>query len=263
MKNIEFKRLSILLLGLFLLTGLIAQKPDKKYKPKNLNEAISQLDILLTEKDKKEIFDMTENDYIINSHISTGMWIRNNWGLWGGQELAKYFNGLGIYHPDDMSGVILCSYYRSIHNQDYKLDEQVNYYKEYWRKQQEYGVQLKTDTAFARQEKIKYENSIKEENEKLKQTFPIGSKVKAWVDYSFLGRRTEIIGIIKDWREVTSMSKGKLNSADKPEIKFVCLEAKVKVVEFSNNKKRKQVVRQNNMENDELWVNVTFIDKTE
>lgn len=264
MKNHELKRLTILLLGLFILTGLIAQKPDnKKYKPKNLDEAISQLDILLTEKDKKDVYDMTERDYTTNSHFSTGMWIRNNWGLWGGQELAKYFNGLGIYHPDDMSGIILCSYYRHIHNQDYKLDEQVNDYKDYWRKQQEYGVRLKTDTAFATQEKLKYENSIKEENEKLKQAFPIGSKVKAWVDYTFLGRRTEIIGIIEDWREVTSKSKGKLHSADGPEIEFVRLEAKVKVVEFLDNKKRKQVVRQNKMENDELWVNVTLIDKTE
>lgn len=263
MKNHELKRLTILLLGLFILTGLIAQKPDKKYKPRNLDEAISQLDILLTEKDKKDIYDMTEKDYTVNSHFSTGMWIRNNWGLWGGKELAKYFNALGIYHPDDMSGIILCSYYRHIHNQDYKLEEQIKYYQDYWKKSQELGQRLKTDTAFARQERLKFEKSMSEENEKLKQTFPIGSKVKAWVDYNSFGRRTEIIGIVEDWREVTSKSKSKLNSPDGPEIKFVYLEAKVKVIELLDNKKMKQVARQNKMENNVLWVNVTLINKTE
>lgn len=263
MKKHELKQLTNLLLGLFILTGLFAQNPDTKYKPKNLDEAISQLDILLTEKKKKDIYDMTEKDYISNSHFSTGMWIRNNWGLWGGQELAKYFNALGIYHPDDMSGIILCSYYRHIHNQDYKLEEQIKYYQDYWKKSQELGQRLKTDTAFERQEKLKYEISIKEENEKLKQKFPIGSKVNAWVDYTSLGRRTKIIGVVEEWREVTSNSKGNLHLSGGPEIRFVYLEAKVKVIEYIDNKKMKQVIRHNKMENDELWVNVTLIDKTE
>ena len=70
MKNHELKRLTILLLGLFILIGLNAQKTDKNYKPKNLDEAISQLDILLTEKDKKDIFDMTEINYTTSSRLS-------------------------------------------------------------------------------------------------------------------------------------------------------------------------------------------------
>ncbi|WP_243346019.1 DUF6794 domain-containing protein [Parabacteroides sp. FAFU027] len=261
MKNQALKRLTILLFGLFILTGLIAQKPDNKYKPKNLDEAISQLDILLTEKDKKDIYDMTEKDYTTNSHFSTGMWIRNNWGLWGGQELAKYFNGLGIYHPDDMSGIILCSYYRHIHNQDYKLEEQIKYYQDYWKKSQELGQRLKTDTAFARQERIKFEESMREKKEKQKQSFPIGSKIKAWVEYNSVGNRTEIIGTVIEWRYVDE--KGKRLSTDGTYFKLKDVEAKIKVIEFIDKKKKNQVEKQNQMTTDELWVNIGQLEKQE
>jgi hypothetical protein len=62
------------------------------------------------------------------------MWIRNNWRLWGGSRLSKYFNDLGIFHPDDMSGIILNSYHRFLLGQDIKLDDQIDYYKDYWKK---------------------------------------------------------------------------------------------------------------------------------
>ena len=62
-----------------------------------------------------------------------GMRIRNNWGLWKGSPLSEYFNRLGIYHPDDMTGIIFDSYWRKIHHQPIKLKEQVAYYQEYWK----------------------------------------------------------------------------------------------------------------------------------
>jgi hypothetical protein len=261
MKNHKLKRLTILLLGLFILTGLIAQKPDKKYKPKNLEEAISQLDILLTEKDKKNIYDMTEKDYTTNSHFSTGMWIRNNWGLWDGQELSKYFNALGIYHPDDMSGIILCSYYRHIHSQDYKIEEQIKNYQDYWKEFQELGQRLKTDTAFARQERLKFEESVREKKEKQKQSFPTGSKIKAWVDYTSGGLKTQIEGNIVEWREVEE--KGKRISPDGTYFKLKDVEAKIKVTTFIDKTKKKRVEKQNQMTTDELWVNIEQLEKTE
>jgi uncharacterized C2H2 Zn-finger protein len=60
--------------------------------------------------------------------------MRNNWQLWGGSRLSKYFNDKGIYHPDDMSGIILDSYHRNLNGQEIKLDEQVKYYQDYWEK---------------------------------------------------------------------------------------------------------------------------------
>lgn len=31
---------------------------------------------------------MEEREYLVNAHMSTGMWIRNNWGLWQGGQLV-------------------------------------------------------------------------------------------------------------------------------------------------------------------------------
>ena len=68
-------------------------------------------------------------------HMSIGMWMRNNWGLSGGSRLAKWFNTKGIYHPDDMSSIILLSFWRHLNQKPIELDNQIEYYKDYWEKQ--------------------------------------------------------------------------------------------------------------------------------
>lgn len=65
-------------------------------------------------------------------HLGLGMGLRNGWGLWGGSRLAKYFNGMGIFHPDDMSGIILESYVRYLRKEPLRVEEQVDQYKQYW-----------------------------------------------------------------------------------------------------------------------------------
>jgi hypothetical protein len=61
-----------------------------------------------------------------------GMWMRNNWGLWREARLARWFNAQGIEHPDDMSGIILDSFWRHLNGQPLELSEQVAHYKRYW-----------------------------------------------------------------------------------------------------------------------------------
>ena len=77
----------------------------------------------------------TEDD-MTQYHMGLGMWMRNNWGLWGGSRLAAWFNAQGINHPDDMSGIILDSFWRYLNGKPIKLDEQVKYYQGYWKKQE-------------------------------------------------------------------------------------------------------------------------------
>ena len=61
------------------------------------------------------------------------MWIRNSWKLWSRGKLSKYFNSIGVFHPDDMSGIILTSYYRHLKGQDRELEKQVKYYQDFWK----------------------------------------------------------------------------------------------------------------------------------
>lgn len=135
----KIKKITVILLGLIMLTGTVAFSKNKQYKPKNLNEAIAQLDKVNSNKYKKEIFEMTESEYITKSQFSTGLWIRYNWGLWRGKKLTNYFNDLGIYHPNDMTGIILRCYYRHLHHQDYELDKQIKYYQDYRKKFKKLG----------------------------------------------------------------------------------------------------------------------------
>ena len=47
-------------------------------------------------------------------HFGLGMWMRNNWGLWAHGPLAAYLEQFGVHHPDDMSGLILDTFWRHL-----------------------------------------------------------------------------------------------------------------------------------------------------
>lgn len=88
---------------------------DGVYIPRNFAECFSELDKLLSEVDKKEMLSLPKREDMIQYHLGLGMWIRNNWGLWGGSRLQKYFTDKGVKHPDDMSVSILYRYYDWLH----------------------------------------------------------------------------------------------------------------------------------------------------
>jgi len=90
---------------------MTAEKIDDVYIPKDLGECFVELDRLLKEVDKKEMQALPKKEDMIQYHHGLGTWIRNNWGLWGGSRLQKYFTDKGITHPDNMSGIILEFYH--------------------------------------------------------------------------------------------------------------------------------------------------------
>jgi hypothetical protein len=110
--------------------------PTGVYIPENLDDCFKELNKMLEVELIKEMKTGKE-DEMSKYHRGLGMWMRNNWGLWKGSRLKKYFNDLGINHPDDMSGIILTSFWRNLNNQPIKLEEQIKYYQEYWKKMKE------------------------------------------------------------------------------------------------------------------------------
>ena len=104
--------------------------------PKNLDEAI---EIIIKDNcendDFFKVLKMSEDQAIGTLHFTTGMNLRNTWGLWSEESpLYKYFKNLGIFHADDMSGIILTSVHRKMNNKPIKLEEQIKYYQDYWKK---------------------------------------------------------------------------------------------------------------------------------
>lgn len=101
-----------------------------KKEPVNLDEMITFL--------KKEIDEQTiekiKNEDACAFHHSIGRAIRNKFSLWGDSKLKDWFNGIGIFHPDDMSGIILESLKRDLKGEPIDLDRQVKRYQAYWEK---------------------------------------------------------------------------------------------------------------------------------
>jgi hypothetical protein len=123
--------------------------------PVNLEECIKQIDLLLDSATKEKAKKWSEEDFGAYTHMFLGMWIRNNWRLWGDSTLSQYFNKMGIFHPDDMSGIILDSYHRTITGEKIRLKEQVKHYQDYWK-----DVQKKNFDRYKVGETIDYKYSL-------------------------------------------------------------------------------------------------------
>ena len=118
-------------LTIALIFGFIScNNKDTILTPKNLNEAISYFENNWSKEEKYEFV----KDSLHNAHFTVGRWIRNNW-IHGQRDtsLVHYFNSLGIYHPDDISSIILTSLYRKLNNLPIELDKQIEIYKSYWK----------------------------------------------------------------------------------------------------------------------------------
>lgn len=112
-----------------LFTGNI--KKDVNFTPENLQDILDYLHKYTPQADKEMLIN-TESSIF---HFTTGMSMRNSWGLWDkDSKIHKWFNSLDIFHPDDMSGIIIESFKRELCNQTIDLDAQVKSYKEYWKK---------------------------------------------------------------------------------------------------------------------------------
>ena len=135
----------IIIFSLFFCLSVYGQKVSKQlgkskisadtiYIPIDLNDCLTQLDSMFADSIKVKIKTLTEDEFSGKYHFGFGMWMRNSWGLWKGSRLSNYFNSIGVYHPDEMTGIIFDSYYRQLIGQEIKLPEQVKYYQDYWEK---------------------------------------------------------------------------------------------------------------------------------
>ena len=96
------------------------------YIPKNIEECITEFDKVFDEKSKNSFKEQDEQKAVANAYgFGPGRWIRNNWGLWGGSRLQKYFMDNGVNDPEAMSWIILTSYHRSINGRPIEFEKQI------------------------------------------------------------------------------------------------------------------------------------------
>jgi hypothetical protein len=105
---------------------------DEIYIPKDLDDCFEDLTKCLIEEDYLAFKSGTEKQ-MEGQHHFLGRHLRNDWKLWGESRLAKWFDDKGIHHADDMSGIILTSYWRHLNDKPIELDEQIKYYQDFWK----------------------------------------------------------------------------------------------------------------------------------
>lgn len=130
-------------------------KDRLKGRPTTLEETFIYLDNTFDDTSKYTFMTMPEDVATTRLHMGFGMSIRNRWGLWGNSKLKHYFLEKGVFHPDDMSGIIFTSYHRYLNNRPIELDSQINSYRRYWNAQMhadgfsmgDLGMHYTTDSA--------------------------------------------------------------------------------------------------------------------
>jgi hypothetical protein len=111
------------------------KKSQPKFKaPKDLEEALHVIISSLNEENRKCFKDAEEKNNILHiGSFFTGMNFRNSWGLWGKNDMTKYFNDIGVTHADDMSSIIFTSVHRRLNDKPIALQDQIKFYQDYWK----------------------------------------------------------------------------------------------------------------------------------
>jgi hypothetical protein len=99
--------------------------------PCNLDDCLHQL-VKELSSDFVESLKETNENIMYKYHHTLGRNLRNEWNLWTSSELSKWFCMQGIYHADDMSGIILTSLYRLVNNIEIDVRGQIEQYEKYW-----------------------------------------------------------------------------------------------------------------------------------
>ncbi len=102
------------------------------HQPATLAESLAVLDEVLNPYQKRFISCQPEEQVRESLHYTFGTWIRNAWGLWDVTPLRYHFLKRGVLHPEDMSSIILLTYYRKMNGLPLDIDKQIDYYQRYW-----------------------------------------------------------------------------------------------------------------------------------
>jgi hypothetical protein len=103
--------------------------------PHSLTEAFAALDRHLTSEDRQTFKTMPENQATTQAHMSIGMLIRNEWFRAGKSKLVGVLRDAGAQSMDDMSDMVLTSYWRHLNKKPINLKEQGACYAKWWAEQ--------------------------------------------------------------------------------------------------------------------------------
>ena len=99
------------------------------YIPKNLDDALNQLDKLISENGRETIKAFPEDSVYLYLHGRLGQWIIMNWGFYGGSRMSHYLRSAGVTYPDDMADLIILAYHKRLHGKPIVIKELILHFK--------------------------------------------------------------------------------------------------------------------------------------
>lgn len=145
---------------------LAIDKIDGVYIPKDLNDCFVRLSVGLNHESINKIKN-TPDSAIGDLHFSLGLWIRNNWKLWGRSRLQLYFMDRGVNHPDDMSSLILCSYHRYLNGSAIDLEGQIKKQQLWYQSLSRYHPRTSSDSMVRQLDDDGYTKFFKERKQEI------------------------------------------------------------------------------------------------
>jgi len=104
--------------------------------PNTLSQAFAALDQQLGSQQQEAFKNTSEAEAVAKAHMSLGLYIRNVWFRSGQSKLTGQLHALGARSLDDMSSVVLTSYWRHLNGKPLKVEEQCACYAKWWQEQQ-------------------------------------------------------------------------------------------------------------------------------
>lgn len=124
-------------------------KLDGVYIPKNLDDALLQLDKLSSPESRVKYKSIPEDSLCAIMHNRLGEWIILNWGFYGGSRLSHYLKSAGVTYPDDMADFLLLAYSRKLNDKPINIKELATGFrqkrKEAFEKQRQSGTVIKEE----------------------------------------------------------------------------------------------------------------------
>lgn len=101
---------------------------DGKYIPKDLNDALLELDKIMDEGAKKKFLEYTEEDARTKTHFSFGKYINARWSIQEGSRLTAWFQKNKIFNYDDMIDVVITTYHRKLSKKPIEFEALATYH---------------------------------------------------------------------------------------------------------------------------------------
>lgn len=89
-----------------------------QYIPKDLPDAIEQLNKLTDQQSRDKFKMLNEYDAQHKMFFSLTRWICTNWGFYEGSRMSHYLKEVGISFPEDQATAIIIAWHRTLNKKD-------------------------------------------------------------------------------------------------------------------------------------------------